>query len=165
MKQMWAPWRMAYLNESEPVHGCVFCAHAHDDSDIENHVVYRAGRCFALLNLYPYNSGHLLIVPYQHSGHFSEIEPEAVVEVFAVAQLALKVFEDVMGPDGFNLGINQGDAGGAGITDHIHLHVVPRWSGDTNFMPVLAEAKVLPELLTATAAKLRDGFARLAPEQ
>jgi ATP adenylyltransferase len=160
MKQLWAPWRMAYLNEAQPVHGCVFCVKAHEDKDNDNYVIHRGDRCFALLNLYPYNSGHLLIVPYLHTGDFSEIDEETGRELFATSQLAMLVFNEVMHPEGFNLGVNQGKAAGAGIADHIHLHLVPRWGGDTNFMPILADAKVMPELLTATALKLREGFAR-----
>jgi ATP adenylyltransferase len=106
----------------------------------------------------------LLVVPYRHTGHFSDLEPEVATDLLAVAQLALRVFDDVMHPDGFNLGINQGEAAGAGIPDHIHLHIVPRWGGDTNFMAVLANAKVMPELLTATAAKLRERFQELSAE-
>lgn len=162
MKQLWAPWRMAYLNETQPVHGCVFCLHAHEDKDTENYVVHRGERCFALLNLYPYNSGHLLIVPYRHTGDLVELEPETGQELFSTTQLAMQVFKEVMQPEGFNLGVNQGKAAGAGIADHIHLHVIPRWGGDTNFMPVLADAKVIPELLTATASRLRDGFTKLS---
>jgi len=111
-----------------------------------------------MLNLYPYNSGHLMIAPYQHVGELQRLESETASDVWATAQLALDVLNIVMQPDGFNLGVNQGEAAGAGIADHVHLHVVPRWSGDTNFMPVLADAKVMPELLTATAVKLRSAF-------
>jgi ATP adenylyltransferase len=162
MKQLWAPWRMAYLGETEPVHGCIFCTKAHEDRDEENYIVHRGERCYALLNLYPYNSGHLLIVPYQHTGYLPDIALETGMEMFATAQSAIRVVEEAMRPQGFNLGVNQGEAAGAGIADHVHLHVVPRWGGDTNFMPVLADAKVMPELLTATAAKLREGFTRLS---
>jgi ATP adenylyltransferase len=165
MKQVWAPWRMAYLNSSEKVHGCIFCAKAHENRDEDNYVVFRSERCFALLNLYPYNSGHLLVVPYQHTGQFSEVEAETVADMFGTAQRAQQVIDHVMRPQGYNMGVNQGEAAGAGITDHIHLHIVPRWNGDTNFMPVLADAKVMPELLTATAAKLREGFEGLAVRQ
>lgn len=155
---------MAYLNQTERVHGCIFCTKAHENKDEENYVLYRGERCFALLNLYPYNSGHLLIVPYQHTGALPEIEPETGTEMFSTAQLGIRVIEQTMHPEGFNLGVNQGSAAGAGIADHIHLHVVPRWSGDTNFMSVLAEAKVMPELLTVTAAKLRESFSRISHE-
>jgi ATP adenylyltransferase len=156
---------MAYLNTTEPVHGCVFCANAREERDEENHIVFRADRAFAMLNLYPYNSGHLLIIPYQHTGNLSEVESETAAQMMEIAQLSIRVIETALGPEGYNLGLNQGSAAGAGIADHVHLHVVPRWGGDTNFMPVLADAKVMPELLTATAAKLREGYARLVAEQ
>lgn len=155
---MWAPWRMPYITASEPVPGCLFCTKADDDDDIANHIVYRSEHCFVMLNLYPYNSGHLMVAPYQHTGDFAEIHSEVGADVFRVAQLATRVLAEAMHPDGFNLGINQGKVAGAGVADHIHLHVVPRWNGDTNFMPVLADAKVMPELLAATAEKLRPGF-------
>jgi ATP adenylyltransferase len=154
---------MAYLESSEPVHGCVFCAKAREDRDVENHIVYRTDRVFVMLNLYPYNSGHLLIIPYQHTGDLSDVEPETAGQIMSVAQLAVRAIGDSMGPEGYNLGLNQGSAAGAGIADHVHLHVVPRWGGDTNFMPVLADAKVMPELLAATTVKLREAFARVAP--
>jgi ATP adenylyltransferase len=115
-----------------------------------------------MLNLYPYNSGHLMVVPHQHTGSLPELDPDAGAAVFATSQLAVQALTDVMHPAGFNLGINQGKVAGAGIADHIHLHVVPRWDGDTNFMPVLADVKVMPELLAATAAKLRPVFAELS---
>lgn len=153
---------MQYVTNSEPVQGCLFCTKAQDQDDEANHIVYRAEHCFVMLNLYPYNSGHLMVAPYQHTGEFAGIRPDVGNDVFATAQIATRALSEVMNPDGFNLGINQSEIAGAGVADHIHLHVVPRWSGDTNFMPVLTEAKVMPELLTATAAKLRPAFDRLA---
>jgi ATP adenylyltransferase len=117
-----------------------------------------------MLNLYPYNSGHLMVVPDQHTGLLEEVHPEVGAEIMAVGQLCVRVLQQVSHPDGFNLGINQGKVAGAGVADHIHLHVVPRWNGDTNFMPVLADVKVMPELLSATAAKLRPVFQQLGPQ-
>lgn len=152
---------MPYIEASEPQPGCLFCRVAAEESDEANHVVYRAQHCFVMLNLYPYNSGHVMVAPYQHTGSFAEIHPEVGTNVFQVAQLTVRALDEVMHPDGFNLGINQGEIAGAGVADHIHLHVVPRWDGDTNFMPVLADAKVMPELLAATAAKLRPAFEKL----
>jgi ATP adenylyltransferase len=162
MKQLWAPWRMPYIEQSDPQPGCLFCTVAGEDKDEENHVVYRAEQCFVMLNLYPYNSGHLMVAPYQHTGRLEEVRPEVGADVFGVSQLAVQALEEVMHPDGFNLGVNQGKVAGAGVADHIHLHVVPRWDGDTNFMPVLADAKVIPDLLSRTANKLRPVFQRLA---
>ncbi|HEX6508403.1 MAG TPA: HIT domain-containing protein [Chloroflexota bacterium] len=149
---------MSYLNETAPEPGCIFCAKIREDRDEQNYIVHRGERCFVILNLYPYNSGHLLIVPYQHTGDLAALPVETGADIFATAQHAIQALGNVMHPDGFNLGVNQGEAAGAGIADHVHLHIVPRWSGDTNFMPVLADAKVIPELLSATAAKLRPEF-------
>lgn len=162
MDQLWAPWRMPYIEQSEPEPGCVFCVKAREESDEENHIVYRGPTCFVMLNLYPYNSGHLMVIPYGHTGALESLPGEVVAEMMTTAQLSVRALTEVMHPQGFNLGVNQGDLAGAGIADHVHLHVVPRWSGDTNFMPVLADAKVIPEMLTRTADKLRPAFARLA---
>jgi ATP adenylyltransferase len=164
LKQIWAPWRMQYIQQSDPEPGCLFCRVIGQDDDEGNYIVHRGELCFVMLNLYPYNSGHLMIVPYQHTGSLPELHPEVGAAVFATSQLAVQALTDVMHPDGFNLGINQGKVAGAGIADHLHLHVVPRWDGDTNFMPVLADAKVMPELLTATAAKLRPILAELSKQ-
>lgn len=158
MDQMWAPWRMQYIQQSEPEPGCLFCNIARQDEDETNLVVYRGPRCFVMLNLYPYNSGHLMVVPYQHVGAVDALAPEVGADLLQTAQLAVRAIDRVMEPHGYNMGINQGTVAGAGVPDHIHLHVVPRWNGDTNFMPVLADAKVMPELLAATAAKLRPAF-------
>lgn len=163
MQQLWAPWRMPYLQNTAPEPGCLFCAKARADEDESNLIVYRDELVFIILNLFPYNSGHLMVVPYQHTGTLTELEPAAGAAVLEGAKLAQRALDAVMKPEGFNLGINQGAVAGAGIADHLHLHIVPRWSGDTNFMPVLADAKVMPELLASTAAKLRPVFARLRP--
>src|SRR5579859_2366037 len=162
MKQLWAPWRMEYIADSKPAPGCIFCAMAHAQDDEKNYIVFRADRCFVVLNLYPYNSGHLMVVPYQHVAQVPDVEADTGAQIFAIAQLAIRALNDVMKPDGFNAGFNQGKVAGAGIRDHIHLHVVPRWDGDTNFMPVLAGAKVMPELLSDTADKLRPVLERLS---
>ena len=165
MDEMWAPWRMPYIQQSGPETGCIFCtaAAAHDDE--ETLVVHRAERCFVMMNRFPYNSGHLMVVPYQHSGQLDEIVPETGADLFRMTQVSARALSRVMNPGGFNVGINQGEVAGAGVVDHIHLHVVPRWNGDTNFMPVLADVKVIPELLSATASKLRPVFAELDPRQ
>jgi len=162
MEQLWAPWRMPYIQQSEPEPGCLFCTKIHEDKDEENYIVYRGSLCFVMLNLYPYNSGHLMVVPYQHTGQLDEIQSNAGAEMFGTAQMSVQALNAVMHPNGFNLGVNQGKISGAGVADHIHLHVVPRWDGDTNFMPVLANVKVMPELLTTTADKLRPIFQQLA---
>ena len=162
MDTLWAPWRMPYIQDTEPVPGCLFCHHAREDDDERNLIVYRGELGFVMMNLYPYNSGHVMVVPYQHSGDFAELHPEVASAIMTLSQLTVRALTQALHPHGFNLGINQGTVAGAGIADHIHLHAVPRWNGDTNFMPVLADAKVMPELLSATAAKLRPVFEQLA---
>lgn len=164
MEQLWAPWRMSYLSETEPVPGCIFCSKARENNDVDNLIVHRADHCFVILNLYPYTSGHVMVVPYVHTGDVTTLPAEVATNIFTTAQAAVTALSDIMHPMGFNLGLNQGEAAGAGIADHVHLHVVPRWTGDTNFMPVLADAKVMPELLPATAAKLRAVFEGQRPE-
>lgn len=164
MDTLWAPWRMPFIEDKTPRPGCLFCTKAAENEDEKNHIVFRASHCFVMLNLYPYNSGHLMVAPYQHTGQIDEVHPEVGAQMFTMMQLCTHILQDVMGPDGFNAGINQGKVSGAGVADHIHLHIVPRWNGDTNFMPVLADTKVMPELLSATAAKLRPHFERYGQE-
>lgn len=155
---------MPYIRETEPVPGCLFCHHAREDNDEQNLIVHRADLGFVMMNLYPYNSGHVMVVPYQHTGDFAALQPEVASGLMSLSQLTVRALGETLQPDGFNMGINQGKVAGAGIADHIHLHVVPRWNGDTNFVPVLADTKVIPELLSATAAKLRPTFGRLASQ-
>jgi ATP adenylyltransferase len=164
MRHLWAPWRMLYIQQSETVSSCLFCDVASARDDERNHVVHRGSRSLVMLNLYPYNSGHLMVIPYQHVGTLPEVEPAAGADVFRVTQLAVRALQEAMSPHGFNVGVNQGKVAGAGIADHIHLHVVPRWNGDTNFMPVVGEVKVLPESLEDTAKRLRPLFDRYGRE-
>lgn len=166
MDQLWAPWRMSYIEQAEPESGCLFCNAAREtDKDEQNYVVHRGSKGFVLLNRYPYNSGHLMVAPYQHTGQLEAIYPDTGRDLFATTQLAVRVLEQAMHPDGFNIGVNQGKVAGAGIADHIHLHIVPRWDGDTNFMPVLANVKVIPEMLSATAQKIRPLFREMIEAQ
>jgi ATP adenylyltransferase len=162
MRQLWAPWRMAYIKDdkdkSEPQAECIFCAKAAENRDDENLIVVRGALCFAMLNLFPYNNGHLLIAPYQHLPSISDLEPDALTEIMVTAQRCLGALKLAMGPQGYNMGINQGAAAGAGIADHVHFHLVPRWIGDTNFMPVLADVKVMPEYLQTTLRQIRENL-------
>lgn len=160
MKQLWAPWRMPYIEGSEPIPGCLFCTKARSDDEKSDLILYRDRTGFVMMNLYPYNSGHVMAVPYAHVPSLADLEEEAGAGLFSLAQVSIRCLTEILHPDGFNLGINQGDIAGAGVADHVHLHIVPRWAGDTNFMPVLADAKVMPELLTATWEKLRPAFER-----
>ena len=144
MERLWAPWRLEYVQSADKQDGCIFC-HAAEGDDEEHLVVHRGEQAFVLLNKFPYSSGHLLVAPYRHGPGFDDLDDgEALAAVYK--------------PEGFNLGWNLGRIAGAGVVDHVHLHVVPRWAGDTNFMPVLAAVKVIPEHLTATRQKLADAW-------
>jgi ATP adenylyltransferase len=155
MENLWAPWRMAFIEpKTSPKLGCIFCSQPAEHRDKERYILYRGERCFMMLNLYPYNNGHVMIAPYEHVGSLEGIDAATLAELMAQAQLALRALGRTMNPDGFNMGINQGKAAGAGFADHIHYHIVPRWHGDTNFMPVLADIRVIPEHLDTTYQKL-----------
>jgi ATP adenylyltransferase len=157
-KPLWAPWRLEYIQQADEVEGCVFCAEAAGDLGDESLLVHRGSCAIAILNKYPYSSGHLMAAPVRHVGSFSELSDEEALEVHALARSGIAALGQVYGPDGFNLGWNLGRVAGAGIADHVHLHVVPRWSGDTNFMPVLADLKVIPEHLLETRERLREAW-------
>ncbi|MDR3255053.1 MAG: HIT domain-containing protein [Synergistaceae bacterium] len=154
-----APWRMEYINSSNanPTEGCVFCSCTTDD-DEENLIITRGKTCFTVLNRYPYSNGHLLVIPYRHTPLLESLTSDEMLELMTLSQAAVTALKKMMNPDGFNLGINVGKVAGAGIDAHIHFHVVPRWSGDTNFMSVTAETKVLPEALSVTRARLIDAL-------
>jgi ATP adenylyltransferase len=157
VKQLWAPWRLEYIQSADEQDGCVFCR-APGLDDEEGLVVHRGEHAFVLLNRYPYASGHLMVAPYRHVGDFGALTPEEALEIHGLAATALGALGEAMAPQGFNLGWNLGRVAGAGIVDHVHEHVVPRWSGDTNFMPVLADVKVMPEALEATRRKLAEAW-------
>jgi ATP adenylyltransferase len=156
-RQLWAPWRVEYVQNADEQPGCVFCRAA-DGDDESGLVVHRGNKVFVLLNRFPYSSGHLLIAPFRHTGDFVGLEDAEAAEVHALAASGLRALGDVYAPDGYNLGWNLGRVAGAGVVDHVHLHVVPRWGGDTSFMPVLADVKVLPEHLEETRRKLADAW-------
>lgn len=160
MEHLWAPWRMAYIDPSgAKEQGCIFCVKPEEDRDEENLILYRGARCFVLMNLFPYNNGHLMIAPYAHVPDIERLDAETLTEMMLTAQKSLAALRAAMRPDGFNMGINQGTVAGAGIADHVHFHVVPRWNGDTNFMPVLADTKVMPDYLQNTYRQLKPHFA------
>jgi ATP adenylyltransferase len=158
MDRLWTPWRMSYIGTAEKPVGCIFCVKPTEQRDEENFILYRGERAFVLLNLYPYNSGHLMVVPYLHTGDLAALAPEIANEVFALTQRSVSALTTVYHPQGFNVGINLGEVAGGSISAHLHVHVVPRWGGDTNFMPVTAETKVLPETLDQTYRRLRPQF-------
>jgi ATP adenylyltransferase len=152
MRRLWAPWRLEYVQNAEDAPGCVFCRAVAVDED--GLVVHRGERAVVLLNKFPYASGHLMVAPLRHTGEFGSLDDDEALEVHRLGTTALAVLDGTMGPHGYNLGWNIGRIAGAGVVDHVHLHVVPRWAGDTNFMPVLADIKVMPEALEQTRAKL-----------
>ncbi|HSC90378.1 MAG TPA: HIT domain-containing protein [Gaiellaceae bacterium] len=158
-RQLWAPWRLEYVQAADEQEGCVFCL-ARDGDDTDRLVVHRGERGFVLLNRYPYSSGHLMVAPDRHVGELAELDAGEAAEIHALAVGALAALRVVYAPDGFNLGWNLGRVAGAGIVDHVHLHVVPRWNGDTNFMPVLGDVKVIPEHLAETRRRLADAWPR-----
>jgi len=160
MDFLWTPWRYPYVT-AEKARECIFCAAISDVAhDRERLVVYRAARNLILLNRYPYTSGHVMIVPQEHVSRLEDVPDETLVEMIRLARLAEQRLRAVYHPDGLNLGLNIGHSAGAGIAEHIHLHALPRWTGDTNFMTVLTETRVLPEDLATTWERLREAFAR-----
>jgi ATP adenylyltransferase len=158
MKQLWAPWRLEYIRSADETPGCVFCTELERADDDGSLVVHRGELAFVLLNRFPYASGHLMVAPVRHCGDFGGLTGEEALEIHRLAALALGTLTATMTPEGFNLGWNLGRVAGAGVVDHVHLHAVPRWNGDTNFMPVLADVRVLPEHLAETRRKLADAW-------
>ena len=163
MDRLWSPWRLAYVTRSEPDAGCIFCDATHPpESDSDSLIVFRGTTCYVVLNLYPYNNGHLMVVPYRHLATFAALSVEEVTELGLLIQRSETALAEAYRPHGFNIGVNLGKPAGAGVLDHLHVHVVPRWNGDTNFMTVVGEMRVLPENIHASAARLRPIFERLA---
>jgi ATP adenylyltransferase len=165
MNKLWSPWRTQYIDsikDKDPSVKCVLCdALQKDIEDTLNLVVDKGKLTFTVLNLFPYNSGHLMIVPRRHTSEFSSLTVEENIEVMQKLQLAEKALQIIMNPEGFNIGVNLGKASGAGLDDHIHFHIVPRWNGDTNFMPILGEVKVISQDLVETKKKLIDAYSKL----
>jgi ATP adenylyltransferase len=159
VKQIWAPWRLEYIKSADEDSGCVFCRAVEGD-DEERLVVHRGSHAIALLNKYPYSSGHFMVAPTRHMGEYGDLDEEEVLELHRLASAGMGALAELYAPQGYNAGWNLGRIAGAGVVDHVHLHVVPRWAGDTNFMPVLADTKVLPEHLQETRRKLADVWPR-----
>jgi ATP adenylyltransferase len=157
-ERLWAPWRMEYIGGAD-LPGCIFCDKPAAGDDESNLIVHRGEAAYVLMNLYPYSNGHLMVAPYRHVAAPGDLDEGERAEMWALLDRAIGVLSEVMAPHGFNAGINIGRVAGAGVEDHIHLHVVPRWNGDTNFMPVVGQTRVLPELLDETHRKLSPRFA------
>jgi len=168
MDTLRAPWRMDYINDSSEkerlgnkTDSCIFCMYAAENNDQENLIITRGFSAYVMLNRYPYSVGHIMIAPYRHTAIFPSLTDDEKLEIFSLGQKAVEVLGKIMNADGFNLGINIGRVAGAGIDTHLHLHVVPRWKGDINFMSVTAETKVLPEALKVTRKRLQDEWNNL----
>jgi ATP adenylyltransferase len=158
--RIWAPWRLPYVRDAskDTEAECIFCAKPAEDDDEANLIIHRGERCFVILNLYPYTNGHLMIAPYDHLSTLQELDAETVAETMSLAQRAMAVLDQTYEPHGYNVGANQGRVAGAGYEGHIHLHVVPRWAGDTNYMPVLADTRVMPQSLDQSYEALKGAF-------
>jgi len=157
VENLWAPWRLEYVTGEKP-EGCVLCAKAGEADDDAALVVARGTHVYVVLNLYPYNNGHLMVVPYRHVAELEELTREESAEAQRMLERAIRAARVALSPGGFNVGLNLGEAAGAGIAAHLHWHLVPRWQGDTNFMPVLADVRVMPQHLTTTLRLLRDAW-------
>jgi ATP adenylyltransferase len=158
--RIWAPWRLAYVKDASKdiEEECIFCAKPAANDDEANLIVHRGERSFVILNLFPYTNGHLMVAPYEHVGRLQEMPPETLAEMMALAQRAMERLEAVYQPHGYNVGFNQGRVAGAGVEHHIHMHVVPRWAGDNNFMPVIADTKVMPQSIEQSYEALKGAF-------
>ena len=155
---LYTPWRMKYILSNKET-GCIFCFDAIDD---EKHlVVYRSKHCFVIINLYPYNNGHLMVVPNRHISRLNDLDTREIHDIFTTTQLTEKVLQTAYSPEGFNIGMNLGKVAGAGVADHLHVHIVPRWGGDTNFMTTCSSSRIIPEDPEDTYKKLKDLFANV----
>ncbi|HEY5159474.1 MAG TPA: HIT domain-containing protein [Gaiellaceae bacterium] len=155
---LWAPWRLEYVSSANEQTGCIFCHAAAAPDDADSLVVHRSESALVMLNRFPYSSGHLLVAPIRHVGDLGELSAQEAAEIHSLSVRALEVLSALFQPDGFNIGWNLGRNAGAGVVDHVHEHVVPRWQGDTNFMPVLADVRVIPEHLQTTHARIKTAW-------
>ncbi len=157
MKRLWAPWRIEYiLGEKESK--CIFCEKPKQEKDEDNYILLRGKRCLVMLNAYPYNNGHLMIAPYRHIDSVEDLEGDEARDMMEILSRMITLLKKVLRPGGFNVGMNLGSVAGAGIVGHLHLHVVPRWKGDTNFMPLISNTKIISESLRKTYQKLKDNM-------
>jgi len=167
-QRLWAPWRLEYIKAARgQARGrlsggpgeCIFCSKPALGDDGKSLIPYRGERCFVMLNAFPYTSGHLMIAPYEHTAELEALDQSTSLELMTLTQRSLRALASAYAPEGYNLGVNLGTVAGAGVADHVHLHIVPRWAGDTNFMSVVADARVLPQSLEDSYAAVRDAFA------
>lgn len=159
MKTLWAPWRMEYIL-SDKGGECIFCVKPQEKKDRDNLILYRSSRSFVMMNRYPYNNGHLMVIPYLHTSTTENLSDEILLDFMKTMQFSLKCLRTAVRPEGFNIGINIGSVAGAGIEEHVHLHIVPRWAGDTSFMTATADVRVIPEHIIETYDKLLPFFSK-----
>ena len=157
MEKIWAPWRMEYIF-SEKKNGCIFCEKSRQKEDKKNYILFRDTFGFVMMNIFPYNNAHLMIAPYRHAASLEDLPSEELAHIMVLVKKSLSGLKKIIKADGYNIGMNIGSIAGAGIADHMHIHIVPRWLGDTNFMPILAETKVLPQHLDTTFEILQPFF-------
>ncbi len=160
MNKLWAPWRISYISNAKKQKGCIFCAAAKSNADKKNLVLFRSGSVFAILNKYPYNNGHLMVSPYRHIKDLKSFTRQEILDMFSTLNKMQDILRQTLKPDGFNIGINAGSSAGAGIPDHLHTHIVPRWKEDTNFMPVLFDTKIISQSLDELYVRLSNKLGR-----
>ncbi len=159
MDRLWAPWRMKYIsNVDKETTSCIFCEKPESENDRENLILFRGKKAFVIMNLYPYNNGHLMVVPYAHCSSLNQLSNEEISEIWELVRTATQILSDAIKPEGFNVGMNIGRVAGAGIDQHLHMHIVPRWNGDANFMPVVGETKVISQGITEAYDTLKPRF-------
>jgi ATP adenylyltransferase len=156
--RIWAPWRLPYVKDASKDTDCIFCTKPAEGNDEETFIVHRGERCYVILNTFPYTNGHLMVAPFQHVGRLQDLDGETLAEIMRLGARATAILDDAYGPEGYNVGFNQGRIAGAGFDSHIHMHVVPRWAGDTNYMPVIADTRVMPQSLEQSYETLRGAF-------
>jgi ATP adenylyltransferase len=154
MDRLWAPWRMEYIANADKTEGCIFCDKPRENCDEKNHILLRGEKSFVMLNAFPYGNGHLMVSPYKHTANLDDLDDEDLLELMQLTRRAVNLLKAAFHPDGFNIGVNMGRVAGAGIADHIHIHIVPRWNGDVNFMPVLGDVRVIPQSLESVYRQL-----------
>ena len=162
---LWAPWRIEYIQNPDKTPGCIFCDKPKESDDKVNLIVYRGKLTFVMMNRYPYNNGHLMVIPFRHTSELASLSSDEKLELFDLLVLSKEALKEVMHPHGFNIGMNLERVAGAGITEHLHFHIVPRWDGDTNFMPVVGHTKVISEGLEETWEKLNQTFLNLSRKE
>ena len=165
MDRLWTPWRYKYISGAKETSGCIFCEKPAQTNDEENYIVHRAEHNFVILNAFPYTSGHMMVAPYEHVATPEQAREETLLEMMLLSRMAVACLRSAYRPDGVNLGMNIGETAGAGVAGHIHMHVLPRWTGDANFMTTVAETRVIPEDLHETYGKLKSAFAAASMRQ